>query len=286
MRLVTSAVAVLFVAAPAFAQDDAPPDDKGAKNETVVTPEAGDASEFQRVEERAPRAGTPLISNKLYPMQYRFELTGFFDISYADKYVDHLGGHAGVGFHLFDWLAFEGFGGYLVGDETGIVENVRLDGKSAGLASGNAACANDLCEPQLPDMYQTTWFAGANVQWSPIYGKLSAVSEYDLNFQFYGKLGGGAEGIQRLQNDLSFSAPGVRPSLNYGLGVRLIPWKYMAIRAELTNYVGVNPNVEEHDVTDEGNCADGYILGQGNQESCLSDFSQNSMFQIGVSFLL
>lgn len=284
MRLVSSNAAVIFLTAslvtPAvLAADDAP---EGAGAEARGD-DAG--ADFQRIEARSARQGTPLIANKLYPMQYRLEFTGYFDISYADKYVDHLGGHASVGFHLFDWLAFEAFGGYLVGDETGIVGNVRNDGKSAGLVIGNT-CANELCEPQLPDMFQTTWMAGANAQWSPIYGKISAVSEYDLNFQFYGRLGGGAEGIQRILNDQSTGPASVRASLNYGLGVRLIPWKYVAIRAELVNYIGINPNVEEHDVTDETNCSDGYILGQGNKESCLTDFSSNSMFQVGLSLLL
>ena len=284
MRLVSSNAAVIFLTAslvtPAvLAADDAP---EGAGAEARGD-DAG--ADFQRIEARSARQGTPLIANKLYPMQYRLEFTGYFDISYADKDVDHLGGHASVGFHLFDWLAFEAFGGYLVGDETGIVGNVRNDGKSAGLVIGNT-CAKDLCEPQLPDMFQTTWMAGANAQWSPIYGKISAVSEYDLNFQFYGRLGGGAEGIQRILNDQSTGPASVRASLNYGLGVRLIPWKYVAIRAELVNYIGINPNVEEHDVTDETNCSDGYILGQGNKESCLTDFSSNSMFQVGLSLLL
>lgn len=283
MRLLLPAVAVVLSAS-AFAQEDTA--EKPADSAAVDVKGGTSGGDFQRVEERAPRPGTPLISNKLYPMAGRFEFTGNFDISYADKYVEHLGGHAGIGFHLFDWLAFEGFGGYLVGDETGIVENVRLDGRSAGLLSAGAQCANPTCEPQLPDMYQTTWFAGANVQWSPIYGKISAVSEYDLNFQFYGRLGGGAEGIHRLLNNDTYDADQIRPSLNYGLGLRLIPWKYVAIRAELVNYVGPNPNVQEHDTADESACSDGYTIGVGNKENCLIDFSQNSMFQIGVSFLL
>ena len=94
------------------------------------------------------------------------------------------------------------------------------------------------------------------------------------------------EGIQRILNDTTFSAPGIRPSLNYGLGVRLIPWQYVAVRAELVNYTGINPNVEEHDATDEGSCADGYVIRSGNQSNCLTDFSQSTMFQVGVSFLL
>ena len=185
------------LAAPAFAQDD---DEAGKKKETSAS-----AEDFQRVEERAPRLGTPLIANKLYPMSLRFEITGFFDYSFNDKYVQHTGGSGGLTFHIFDSLALEGFGGYLVGDETGIVSNVRNDGSSA--KKGREApdtCENALCEPQLPDMYQTTWFAGADVQWAPIYGKISAVSEYDLNFQLYALAGGGAEGITRLLNDLQF----------------------------------------------------------------------------------
>jgi len=265
--------------------------DAAAPKAEEATPPAAEAaatggSGFQRIEERTPKAGTPLIANKLYPMAGRFELGLNFDASFGDKYVDHIGGHAAAGFHIFDSLALEVFGGYLVGDETGIVSNVRLDGKSAGLGRTNAACANTTCEPQLPDMWQTTWFAGADVQWAPIYGKVSAVSEYDINFQLYLRGGGGVEGIQRLLNDGSISEPGIRPTVNYGLGVRLIPWKYIALRAELVNTLGLNPNVEEHDATDENSCTDGYVIRSGNDSNCLTDFSQSTMFQLGVSILL
>jgi outer membrane beta-barrel protein len=294
---VTALLAVAAVDARAQPQEDAPaaPADAAA---VPTDPAAADGAAFLRIEERAPRAGTPLIANKLYPMSGRFELGLTFDTSFGDKYVDHIGGHANVGYHLFDWLAVEAFGGYLFGDETGIVQNVRLDGKSAGLARQNAACRNPGCEPQLPDMWQTTWFAGGNVQWSPIYGKLSAVSEYDLNFQLYARLGGGVEGIQRRLADSSFSDnvagagafPGfgtrLRPSLNYGVGVRLIPWKFLALRAELVNVNGLNPNVEEHDQTDENSCRDGYVLRSGNANNCLIDFSQSTQFQLGLTFLL
>lgn len=276
MRFLCPALAVVL-SLPAWAQSEAPP--AAAADAT--------AADYQRVDERSPRDGTPLIANKLYPMAGRFEFNGSFDISYANKYTDYVGGHAGVGFHLFDWLAFEGFGGYWVPGYTGIYNEVQNAGKSNILASTGADCANPTCEPQLPDTVMQTWFAGANVQWAPIYGKISAVSEYDLNFQFYGRLGGGVEGIQRLLRDnVTVTDLGVRPSLNYGLGVRLIPWEFVAIRAELMNYAGINPNVEEHDDTDESSCAEGYVLGAGNNKSCLTDFSNISVLQIGVSFLL
>jgi outer membrane beta-barrel protein len=277
---------VLLAAVPALAQESAGEDQR----ETKVT--ARDA--FQRVDEYEPKPGTPLISNKLYPMQFKLEFTGFFDYSFNDKYVEHLGGSGAFVFHVFDWLAFEGFGGYLLGDETGIVGNVRLDGASAKRDLDNQACfeaaagTKGRCEPQLPDMWMTTWFAGGDVQWAPIYGKLSAVSEYDLNFQLYGVLGGGVEGITRKLNTgaQDFDDPQVRVSANYGLGVRLIPWKYVAQRAEIRNYNGLNPNVGEHDPRDEDACDNGYTLVVGRERQCFPDISNNTMLQIGISLLL
>src|SRR5688572_23774198 len=200
LRSLLAASLVVVVTAPASAQS-AP---SGADEERV------------RAEDRSPKDGTPLIANKLYPMQFRFEGTGFFDYSYADKYVQHLGGHGSLVFHLFDWLALEGFGGYLVGDETNILEKVRQTGASNQRLDSGSPCIQATCEPQLPDMWQTTWFAGAGAQWAPIYGKISAFSEVDLSFQLYGMLGASAEGIQKRLNGegVNFTGMQVRPSVN------------------------------------------------------------------------
>jgi outer membrane beta-barrel protein len=270
-----------LAAAPAFAD--------GEEATSTAAPAAAEApattaSGFQRTEERTPRAGTPLIANKLYPMGGRFEFTGMFNMSLGDKYTEHLGGQAAVGFHIFDNLAVEVFGGYLAGDDTGIVDAVRLTGASKKLDSNE--CATDTCEPQLPDMYQTTWFTGADVQWAPIYGKISAVSEYDVNFQLYLRGGAGVENIHRFLNNNSYDVDQLRFSANYGLGLRLIPFKNVAVRAELVNYAGLNPNVQEHDSTEESKCADGYLLRTSGEPACYTDFSNSTMFQVGLSFLL
>jgi outer membrane beta-barrel protein len=278
-----SVVAALSFAVPAFAQDD---DEKKAAAEEPKKDGDATAEGSQRLDERAPRAGTPLIQNKLYPMGFRLELSGFFDRSFNDKYVVHTGGHGTLGFHIFDFLAVEGFGGYLYGAETGIVGNVRNDGASAKRANEGQECNPDVgCEPQLPDMWGTTWFAGADVQWAPIYGKLSAVSELDLTFQLYGLVGAGVEGIQRKDTTGAVADSQIRVAANYGLGLRLIPWKYLAFRVELRNYNGLNPNVPEHDTADEGKCGNGYVLNSGGEKQCYPDISSSTMVQLGVSFL-
>lgn len=281
------------VAAPAdkAESDKATISDEGVPG--AAAPVADDAAKadakdegFQRVAERAPRDGTPLIAQKLYPMQFRFELTGIFNYSFNDKYVQHTGGSGALTFHMFDWLAVEGFGGYLVANEPRIMETVRATGRSSKWTNTHTTpCANDGCEPQLPDMWMTTWFAGADLQWAPIYGKISAFSEYDLNFQLYGLVGGGAEGITKYLNNQSYAPAQVRLTANYGLGVRLIPWRYIALRAEVRNYNGLNPNVEEHDPTNEDKCKDGYTMTVGTEEQCFSDISNNTMLQLGLSVL-
>lgn len=293
LRAPTLLAALLVVAAPAFAQDE------GGE---PTAPDMGELPEVDTVRpppDRPPREGTPLISNKLYPMQFRLEFTGFFDMSYADKYVEHLGGHGALTFHVFDWLAVEGFGGYLVGDETNITKRVRdpvNGGRSArNLRNDPSLCATPTCEPELPDVWQTTWFAGADVQWAPIYGKLSVVSEYDLNFQLYGLLGGGVEGVRRRvngdangdgnANDYD-SGPGFRANVNYGLGLRLMPWRWVALRVELRNYTGLNPDVPEVGTQGTDQCKTGYTLQVGARTDCYSDFTNNALVQFGVSFVL
>ncbi len=272
--------ALALFGSPALAQDDGE-----ALSEELLDEE----ERLVRPPNRQPREGTPLIADKLFPMQYRLEFTGMFDFTYADKYVRHYGGHGSVGFHLFDWLAFEVYAGYLGGRETNIADKVRLAGKSnSQLREDPSLCATPTCEPELPDLWQTTWIAGANVQWAPIYGKLSAVSELDMSFQLYGILGGGVEGIRkRLNGEGSpFQDGGIRPVVNYGIGLRVMPWKWVAFRAELRNYTGINPGVPERNAQGIDACDTGYTLQVGQETRCNTDFSNNAMVQLGLSFVL
>lgn len=295
-------VTLWMTAVPAFAQDDlldedvdsAPSETAEALDEPASAAEEVPDINLVRALDRAPRAGTPLISNMLYPMQNRWELTAAFDFSYADKYVDHLGGHGALTYHILDWLAVEGFGGYLVGDETNIASKVRQAGKSANRLVNSQPCATDSCEPELPDLWQTTWFAGAALQWAPIYGKLSLVSEYDINFQLYTTLGGGVEGVRKkLNGDLNgdglandyLTDPAIRWNANYGVGLRFIPVQWFALRLELRNYTGMNPDVPELDARGGDEC-NGYTLPVAGRTDCYTDFSNNAMVQLGLSFVL
>lgn len=255
--------------------------EKALADTPSTAPDEEVSADLVRARDREPPAGTPLIANKKYPMAFRFELTGSFDFSYGERFVRQTGGHVAAGMHIFDWLQVEAFGGYMglcavntpaglfhpAGCELGITRAVRRDGRSV----------NELGEqPKLSDLWQTGGFGGVTVQWAPIYGKLSMVSEYDLSFQLYGFGGLGIDQIWKVETQIAGGAfqydlvspdiP-VAPSAHFGAGLRLIPWKYIAIRAELRNYVRVNPAVDQTDYPD-------------------LDIGWNSMVNLGVSFIL
>lgn len=209
-----------------------------------------------RAVEREPPPGTPLIANKLFPMQFRLEFTGMFDYSFPDKFISHIGGHAGVGFHIFDWLAVEGFAGVFYPRELSITKTVRQQGYSFTQFQQ---------EPRLTDLWQSFAYGGANAQWAPLYGKLSIVSEFDISFQLYFLGGVAVEGIAKPIDEFGSASintqrdfyAGVasgkqyhysaRVSAVYGAGVRLIPWSWMAIRLQLRNFSGINPAVPNVD---------------------------------------
>lgn len=237
--------------------------------------------------DREPRDGTPLIANKRYPMGFRFELSAVADIGYSKALTSQYGGHGAFTLHIFDWLALEAFGGLSYPQESQITEAVRLDGftfRETGIS-----------DPVLSDLWQSFAIGGADVQWAPLYGKLSFVAEQDLSFQLYFTGGAAIEGIAKpleVANDLNAERDfwmglingkpfnySVRPSVAYGAGIRLIPWEFFAIRLEARNFTGIQPAVTDT---------------SGNPVKKIPILGQDSVFevttlptiQIGLSLLI
>ncbi|MBL92190.1 MAG: hypothetical protein CMH56_10340 [Myxococcales bacterium] len=296
--LASCLMAILVSSYPIYAQDEGDSFDEETVAEPAEAKAQGPRRKSHIVPDRAPRAGQRLIDEKLHPTAGRFELTGFYNASLNDKYVKHQGGHGALLYHLSDWMALELFGGSMLGKESKILSKVRVSGDSYARTS-KGECGWDplgACEPELPDLYQTTWFAGAAFQWAPVYGKLSMVSEYDLSFQLYSILGGGIEGIQKelstpgeisssYANPDGSTDPTTALSLNYGLGFRFLPFKHVALRVELRNYFRQNPAVWEYGTGNGDKCEEGYILNDGETDNCLPDYSNIGYVQSGLSIL-
>jgi hypothetical protein len=110
-----------------------------------------------------------------------FEFSPQFAQSINDRFTTHTGFIVSGIYHLKENVAFELAGGYLWGRDTDMTVEIRQKERLA---------------PELVQLYRLTWLATADLQWSPIYGK---VSLHDLilgQFNIYLSVGAGATGLQ------------------------------------------------------------------------------------------
>lgn len=241
----------------------------------------------------------PLIQERLYPLLLKVELAPLYTYSINDKYTHHTGMVLTAGFHFFNWLGVEAYGGYNL---NGFGELGSIPGWPSALRSGwtNLADAIDQfthsggtesisTKPlELPDLYWQSWMAGADVVFSPFYGKWSIVSELGGSFYFYGVAGGGAAGTEK---KVTYPAPTrykqgpVVFPLNYGIGAKIFFLKWLALRAELRDYWWINPEVEEIDQSGVDPCKGGYCLTVDGKKQQFTDTSRMTMLQVGLSFV-
>jgi|GEM_PF-922258 len=213
-------LSVVLLATSAFAQDDgaseggsagdasAPVDEDAAKEaKTAKDDEAETKSTGLSLQERI-RA----VSNPVFATDGRFEGTLYHGFSINDAFRERLQLGARFNYHLFEWLSLEGGG--TVNYFSVPLPTIRMD-------DGNA--------PDIPDdtPYIATFDVGATV--SPIYGKVSLMSEWVLHFDAY--LVGGVGGIILLNDDI------FAPAATFGVGTHLVALEWLTVRAELRNYM-------------------------------------------------
>lgn len=236
-----------------------------------------DDSGFVETLDRLPPKDMPLILGKKYHMANHVELSASYVHTYGDRLLHHSGLNLAASYHVFDWLAVEGFATTFYPSELGIMDDVRQRGhsvKEKGLPTA------------LSGLWQTFATGGIGAEWSPLYGKLSFLSEFDVSFQFYLFGGVAVSGIAKVDNDPTAAVvinktdfyDGLLGGQNYkytyridaayGAGLRVYPVDWMAIRFDLRNLTGLNPPVEEATYSDK------------------FDLNNMPMLQIGLSFLL
>lgn len=244
-------------------------------------------------------ADLPLIEHKLHPLGMKFELSPMYHYSINDKYTHHTGFQLIAGFNISDYLSFEAFGGYNLNgygelNGLGLPSGMRSGWTSLTKAVNQFTHSGDAPDYlknkalELPDLYYQTWFAGADVMFTPFYGKWSIVSEIGGSASVYGILGAGAAGTNKDDyKTLGAVVPGpiVFPA-HYGVGTRIYFNKWLALRVELRDYWWINPEVEE--VGNNGGpdpCVGGYCLTVDGSKQQFTDFSRSTFLQAGLSFL-
>lgn len=208
------------------------------------------------------------ISGQLYQKAGRLELTPTFDLSFNDAFRSKTFYGAKLAWHFNEYLSVGGTFSMGKTSPTG----------SAVVCPANQGChqASSVQLWQVPGAIGM--MAGAEVAWSPVYGKLNLAAEQVLHFDL--SLMAGPDYIVRdevLSRDAAetLAAAGGKPSAtssiggHAGLGVRVYLNRFMALRFDVKDYVYAVkvPN---------------WIEGAGNKPR--NDIQNQFFFELGLSF--
>ncbi len=203
--------------------------------------------------DRSPLDGTELIGNKKYSAKGKFELDLLFERSFSDSFISHTGGQLSLAYHISDWFALELFGAAYYPLELNVYRFARSEAGSSVIAN-----RSDRVNPRVDNAWQNFASGGLLLQWAPLYGKLSLISELDLTYQFYFVGGVTADAIAKPNDPGSADAltrnydyfANLGSGVNYttkmrlsgigGLGLRFYPWRWLTMRVEVRSRFGAN----------------------------------------------
>jgi len=216
--LLAAAAAALLLSAPALAQEDNEGADVGA-----IDREAGPLRE--RIKP---------VSGHLFIKTGRFEISPAASVSVRDAFFTKFGFGGSLTYHFSETLALGARGAYALDTISGAAQICKV----------NAADKTRTCRPptyaELDGVApgQITLLGAVDLQWAPIYGKLSVLAEQFLHFDIYGILGGMAV-TYRGPPDVAGGAAVVRfsPGLNAGAGMRFFLNRWLTVRGELRDMV-------------------------------------------------
>lgn len=222
MRLGSAALlAAVIAAAPVAAQDDgveageattasggASTDADIAEEEGAATDPADEGSTGLTLSERI-RA----VSRPVFRKEGRFELSPIAGISVSDSFFRRWTVGARASYHLVDSFSIDVGGAW----------NAWSEPLDAAVFIGATS------DVQVADPSPYFGYVDAGVTFDPFYGKVSLMSEWIVHFDTYLSGGGGAvfSGAQGI----------VHPALEVGGGARLFLTPWLAVRADLRDYL-------------------------------------------------
>lgn len=151
------------------------------------------------------------VSRKVFLKEGRFELTPFAGISTNDAFFRRWTVGARASYHLIDSFSFDVGGAWNAWSEQ--LEAVRIVGQ---------------VQSAIPDQAVLYGYADGGVTFSPIYGKISLMSEWIIHFD--GFVSGGLGAVFTSNQDL------VHPAMQLGAGSRIFLTRWLVLRADLRNY--------------------------------------------------
>jgi outer membrane beta-barrel protein len=202
--------------------------------------EAGDVSEVDKDRLGPLRDRVTPVSGHLFLKKGRFEFSPSATLSVKDafftKYI--LGGV--LTYHPTETLGFSLRAGYAIPTVAGAAQICTFsDGGDGSTTRGCRRPTFDELNGSAPG--QLTLTGGLDVQWAPIYGKISLLAEQFVHFDLYGIAGASAVQYVGPTRNAEFTAGG-----NVGVGMRFFVNRWMTLRTEFRDLIyvekAVNPS--------------------------------------------
>lgn len=215
--LLTAGISLALLPALAQGQEDAEGADTGA-----IDREAGPLRDRIRP-----------VSGHLFLKSGRFEISPAASVTVRDAFFTKVAFGGSLTYHFSESIAFSARGAYAL----------SMVASSAQICTVNPDNTRACRPPTYAELDgvapgQITLLGGADLQWAPIYGKLSVLAEQFLHFDIYAILGGAAV-IYRGPPETAGGAARslVSPGLNAGAGMRFFLNRWLTVRGELRDLV-------------------------------------------------
>lgn len=159
------------------------------------------------------------VNRKTFLKAGRFELEPFGGISVNDAFYRRWSAGARAAYYLNDAFAIDVGGAGTVDQLLDPVEELK-DLQSA-----------------VPDDNRLFGYADVGINFTPVYGKVAALSEWIVHFDAFVSAGLGAT-FDSSPNPLSSAIPvGFHPAMEVGIGGRVFLTRWLVVRADLRDYI-------------------------------------------------
>ncbi|WP_375766506.1 outer membrane beta-barrel domain-containing protein [Archangium gephyra] len=232
-------IALCLAPVPALAQDEAPaapakpaPAKPAPSTSGSSEQEAGDVSEVDKDRLGPLRERVRPVSGHLFLKQGRFEFSPSATLSIKDaffsKYI--LGGT--LTYHPTETLGLSLRAGYSLNTVASAAQICTFSGEGTTTTRGCRRPSYEELDGEAPG--QLTLMGGVDVQWAPIYGKISLLAEQFLHFDLYGVAGATAVQYRGPAKTAELTGGG-----NVGVGMRFFLNRWVTVRTEFRDLIYV-----------------------------------------------
>jgi outer membrane beta-barrel protein len=239
MRTLRLLLALCLLPMVALAQSDTSAAPRPAPSGGSSESEAGDVSEVDKDDLGPLRERIRPVSGHLFLKRGRFEISPSATVSLRDAFFRKYIFGATFTYFPTETLGFGLRAGYSLPTVSGAAQICTFaDGGESGVTRGCRAPTFEQLDGAAPG--QLTLLGGVDVQWAPIYGKISLLAESFAHFDMYGIVGASMvqyKGPPDTAGALSTSR--MTAGGNVGIGFRFFLNRYMTLRAEVRDLIYV-----------------------------------------------